>query len=50
MEDIKDIEKTENDKKLNEYKPKKKKINIIMIIIELGSIFILLSILFPNSV
>lgn len=35
MEDIKDIEKTENDKKLNEYKPKKKKINIIMIIIDI---------------
>ena len=33
MEDIKEIEKTENNKKLNEYKPKKKKINIIMIII-----------------
>ena len=33
--DIKDIEKTENDKKLNEYKPKKKKINIIMIIIDI---------------
>ena len=26
MEDIKEIEKTENNKKLNEYKPKKKKI------------------------
>ena len=35
MEDIKEIEKTENNKKLNEYKPKKKKINIIMIIIDI---------------
>lgn len=35
MENIKDIEKTENDKKLNEYIPKKKKINIIMIIIDI---------------
>ena len=35
MEDIKDIEKTENDTKLNEYKPKRKKINIIMIIVDI---------------
>ena len=35
MEDIKEIEKTENNKKLNEYKPKKKKINIIIIIIDI---------------
>lgn len=35
MENVKDIEKTENNKELHEYKPKRKKINIIMIIIDI---------------
>lgn len=35
MENIKDIIETENNKELHEYKPKKKKINIIMIIIDI---------------
>lgn len=39
MENVKDIEKTENNKELHEYKPKRKKINIIMIIVD---IFIIL--------
>ena len=35
MENIKDIIETENNKELHEYKPKKKKINIIMIILDI---------------
>lgn len=44
MEDIKDIIETENNKELNEFKPRKKKINVIMIVIDV--IIILLVIYF----